>query len=86
MSAVIIVEREEADHAYMVHRLVYYVSEVVLPFKCHFPHYQKIIFVVFMSALKLRHYFKGSLITMVSHTPLHNIINNMDATGRVAKW
>jgi hypothetical protein len=34
----------------------------------------------------LRHYFYDHKITVVSKAPLKDIINNSDATGRVAKW
>ena len=35
---------------------------------------------------KLRHYFQEHPIIVVSKTPLSDIINNSDATRRVAKW
>ena len=41
---------------------------------------------VFYAARKLRHYFQEHSITVVSKAPLRDIINNADATGRVAKW
>ena len=39
-----------------------------------------------MASQKLRHYFQECLITVASEVPLNNIINNQDATGRIAKW
>jgi ribonuclease HI len=39
-----------------------------------------------MAARKLKHYFKEHPITVVSTTPLSEIIRCKDATGRVAKW
>ncbi|KAK1649157.1 hypothetical protein QYE76_066962 [Lolium multiflorum] len=38
------------------------------------------------SSRKLRHYFQEHPMTVVSKAPLSTIINNSDATGRVAKW
>ena len=35
---------------------------------------------------KVAHYFSVYSITVVSDTPLSEILNNRDATGRVAKW
>src|SRR3954463_4573289 len=35
---------------------------------------------------KLRHYFQECSITVASEVPLNDIINNRDATGRIAKW
>ena len=41
---------------------------------------------MFFVAKKPRHYFQEHKIRVVSTTPLKDIINNHDATGRVAKW
>ena len=39
-----------------------------------------------MAYRKLRHYFQECSITVASEVPLNDIINNHDATGRIAKW
>ena len=39
-----------------------------------------------MASRKLKHYFQGHPVTMVSSAPLGDIIQNREATGRVAKW
>ena len=39
-----------------------------------------------MASRKPRHYFQECSITVASEVPLNNIINNHDATGRIAKW
>ena len=39
-----------------------------------------------MASQKLRHYFQECSITVASNVPLNDIINNRDATGRIAKW
>jgi hypothetical protein len=39
-----------------------------------------------MAAKKLKHYFKENPITVVSTTPLSEIIGCKDTSGRVAKW
>ena len=54
--------------------------------KQRYPHYQKLAYGVFLAPRKLRHYFQEHPITVVSKAPLTAIINNNDATGRVAKW
>src|SRR3989337_1080118 len=41
---------------------------------------------VFMASRKLRHYFQECSGTLASEVPLNDIINNRDATGRIAKW
>ena len=39
-----------------------------------------------MTMKKVVHYFFDHSITVVSEAPLSEILNNRDATGRVAKW
>jgi hypothetical protein len=46
----------------------------------------KVAYGVYMAARELEHYFEEHPITMVSTTPLLEIIGCKDATGRVAKW
>ena len=86
ISIVVVVERKEPGYEHGVQRPVYYVSEVLTESKQRYPHYQKIAYGVFLTSRKLRHYFQEHPITVVSKTPLSDIINNSDATGRVAKW
>jgi hypothetical protein len=86
VSIVIVVEHKEEAQEYGVQRPVYYVSEVLTESKQRYPHYQKLAYGVFLASRKLRHYFYDHKITVVSKAPLKDIINNSDATGRVAKW
>ena len=86
VSAVLVVEREEEGHKFPLQKPVYYVSTVLTPCKSRYPHYQKIAYAVFMASRKLRHYFQEYPITVASEVPLNDIINNRDATGRIAKW
>src|SRR6266496_1162053 len=65
---------------------VYYVSEVLIESKQRYPHWQKLVYGVFMASRKLKQYFHGHPITVVSSAPLGDIIQNREATGRVAKW
>ena len=86
VSAVLVVEREAAGHKFPLQKLVYYVSTVLTPCKSRYPHYQKKAYAVFMASRKLRHYFQECSITIASEVPLDDIINNCDATCRIAKW
>ena len=86
VSAVLVVERETEEHKFPLQKPVYYVSTVLTPCKSRYPHYQKIAYTVFMASRKLRHYFQECSITVASEVPLNDIINNHDATGRIAKW
>ena len=86
VSDVLVVERGEEGHKFPTQKPVYYISEVLTPCKSQYPHYQKIAYAVFMASQKLQHYFQECSITVASEVPLNDIINNRDATGRIAKW
>src|SRR3954465_945015 len=84
VSAVIVVERKEEGKS--VQRLVYYLSEVLSTSKQNYPHYQKMAYGVYMSAKKLKHYFEEHPIKVICEAPIADILNNKDASGRIAKW
>jgi hypothetical protein len=65
---------------------VYFLSEVLSPYKQCYPHYQKLAYSVFITARKLRQYFAGHPIIVVNQDPLSNILNNPKATGRASLW
>lgn len=79
------VEREEGK-AYKVQCLVYYILEVLVPSKQRYPHYQKLLYGIYLSAKKVAHYFQDHSISVISDAPLSEILHNRGATGRVAKW
>jgi ribonuclease HI len=80
------VEREEEGKAYKIQRPVYYISEVLTPSKQRYPHYQKLVYSIYLTAKKVAHYFQEHSVSFVSDAPLSEIMNNRDATSRVAKW
>jgi hypothetical protein len=86
VNVVILVERKETGKEYPVERPAYYVSEVLIESKQRYPHWQKLVYGVFMASRKLKHYFLGHPIAVVSSAHLGDIIQNREATGRVAKW
>ncbi|XP_073353772.1 uncharacterized protein [Aegilops tauschii subsp. strangulata] len=86
LSVEVVVERKEAWKENPVQRPVYYVSEVLTESKQRYPYWKKLVFVVFMASHKLKHYFLGHPITLISSAPLGDIIQNKEATSRVAKW
>jgi hypothetical protein len=55
VSVAMVVERKEANREHPVQRPVYYVSEVLTLSKQRYPHWQKLVFGVFMARRKLRH-------------------------------
>src|SRR3954463_7684042 len=86
VNVVVVVERLEAGKEHPLQRPVYYVSEVLTSSKQRYPHWQKLVLGVFMVSRKLKHYFQEHPMTVVSSAPLADIIQNREATGRIAKW
>ena len=80
VSAAIVVGRKEAGKEHPVQRPVYYISEVLIQSKQRYPHWQKLVYGVFMASRKLKQYFLGHPITVVSSVPLGDIIQNREAT------
>jgi hypothetical protein len=74
VSTVVVVEQEEGGKT--VQRPVYYLSEVLSTSKQNYP----------MAAKNLKHYFQEHPIRVVAEAPISEIINNKDASGRIAKW
>nr|CAB3453764.1 unnamed protein product [Digitaria exilis] len=86
VSAVLVVEREEEGHALKIHHPVYYISEVLTESKTRYLHIQKMIYAILIGKHKLRHYFDAHRVTVVTKHTLGEVINNREATGRIAKW
>ena len=85
VSTVLTVEHEEEGKAFKVQCPVYYISEVLTPSKQRYPHYQKLVYGIYLTTKKVAHYFSDYSISVVSDAPLSKILNNRDATGRVVK-
>jgi hypothetical protein len=63
-----------------------YIFSVRNSHKQRYPQYQKLAYSVFMIAWKLWHYFLVHPIIVVNEAPLSNILNNLEAIGRVSLW
>jgi hypothetical protein len=47
---------------------------------------QKLLYTLLIASRKLRHYFQGHPIKVVTDRPLETILRNPNVTGRVAEW
>ena len=86
ISTAIVVEREEAKHAYKVQCPVYFISEVLNESKTHYPQVQKLLYAILVMSCKLHHYFEYYKITVVTELPLGDILRNKEANGHIIKW
>jgi hypothetical protein len=84
VSTALVVERAEEGHAYPVQHLVYFIS--MGPSKKKYPQIQKLLYVVLITARKLRHYFDDHKVIVVTGFPIGDILHNKEAIGRIAKW
>jgi hypothetical protein len=44
------------------------------------------MYAIVLTRHKLWHYFEGHPVTVVSSFPLEEIVQNWEASGRIAKW
>jgi hypothetical protein len=74
VSTVLVVERAEEGHVYLVQHPVYFISEVCSPSKIRYPQVQKLLYVVLLTARKLRHYFDDHKVIVVTGFPIGDIL------------
>jgi len=44
------------------------------------------MYAILIAKRKLRHYFESHSVIVMTSFPLGDIVQNQDATGRIAKW
>ncbi|XP_063938044.1 uncharacterized protein LOC135147920 [Daucus carota subsp. sativus] len=74
--------REEAGQQ----KPVYYVSQVLKDAETRYPNLEKFAFALITASRKLRHYFQGREIRIVTNQPLRKIIHKLDISGRLVNW
>jgi hypothetical protein len=86
VSTIIVVEHEEPSHVYKVQRPIYFISEMLNESKARYPQVQKLIYAILITSQKLKHYFDGYRVVVMTNFPLGDIIRNKDTNGRIVKW
>jgi hypothetical protein len=69
-----------------VQKPVYFVSTVLRDAWERYTLQQKLLYTLLIPSRKLRHYFQGHPIKVVTDRPLETILRNPNVTGRVAEW
>jgi hypothetical protein len=86
VSTAIVVERRDSDTNRKIQYSVYFVSEVLSDSKSQYFHIMKLTCALLITARKLSHYFQAHQIEVHTLSTLGEILNNREATGKIAKW
>jgi hypothetical protein len=78
VSAVLVQEKEEEGKFKQI--LVYFALEALSRSKLFYSELEKIAYAVVMAARKLRHYFEGHRIRVITHQPLNDLLANKEAS------
>jgi hypothetical protein len=84
VSAVLVQEKEEEGKSKQIP--VYFASEALSGSKLFYSELGKIAYAVVMAARKLRHYFEGHRIRVITNKPLNDLFANKEASNRIIKW
>jgi ribonuclease HI len=84
VSAVLVQEKEEEGKLKQIP--VYFASEALSGSKIFYSEVEKIAYAVIMAARKLKHYFEGHKMRVITNQPLSNLFANREASTRIIKW
>ena len=70
----------------LVEHPIYFVSTVLRDARAWYPMPQKLLLALLVASRKLRHYFQGHPIKVVSSYPLERVHRSPNSAGRVAEW
>jgi hypothetical protein len=63
-----------------------FASEALSGSKLFYSELEKIAYAVVMATRKLRHYFEGHKIRVITNQPLNDLFANKEASTRIIKW
>jgi ribonuclease HI len=79
-------EEKTPEDTAKVQKPVYFVSTVLHDARERYTMQQKLLYTLLIASRKLRQYFQGHPIKVVTDRPLETILRNPNVTGRVAEW
>jgi ribonuclease HI len=79
-------EEKAPEDTTKVQKPMYFVSTVLRDARERYTMQQKLLYTLLTTSRKLRHYFQGHPIKVVTDRPLETILRNTNVTGRVAEW
>jgi hypothetical protein len=86
VSTAIIIEWGESDTTCKIQYPVYFINEVLSDSKTRYFHIMKLTYTLLITSHKLSHYFQVHQIEVHTSSTLDEILNNKEATGKIAKW
>jgi ribonuclease HI len=84
VSAILVQEKEEEGKLKQIP--VYFASGALSGSKIFYSELEKIAYAVIMAVRKLRHYFEGHRISVITNQPLNDLFANREASTRIIKW
>jgi hypothetical protein len=79
-------EEKTPEDTTKVHKPVYFVSTILRDARERYNMQLKLLYTLLIASRKLRHYFQGHPIKVVTDRPLETILRNPNVTRRVAEW
>ena len=64
---------------------VYYVSKRLLDTETRYPKLKKLVLALMVASKRLRPYFHAHLIEVLTNYPLHQVLQKLEASGRLLK-
>jgi hypothetical protein len=65
---------------------IYFASEALSGSKLFYSELEKIAYAVVMAARKLRHYFEGHRIRVITNQLMNELFMNKEASTQIIKW
>ena len=82
MALTTVLIKEEAK----IQRPIYYIRQVLRDAETRYTKLEKLTYALLIAARRLRPYFQGHTIILLTDQPIKMVLHRADASGRMAKW